>query len=329
MAWHGAEHYFKKISADVLVIFDCCEAGTLRANSRASARHSFEFLGACDYDQYTPTPGQHSFTSGLIWALGQLKHHPGFDSAELREKIMSAPNAEGKRLTPVLFPREHPNVDHVWIAPKSPGRTDRISGTPTSPNGSVSSAHYREDRPMEFLDMRFRFSKRQTEPQVQRFSEALSQFARDQGSNLGVRRVELIDHASVFRDAALILGKRGSVNSAKSMPCNEDEEDEEECGGTGDPAAQRPGGGEAAEEAGEEASRPNVQNVNVGLLQVNRIVAGSQLMRLEVFGAFVFGIMCTLLRGQVSFAPLTSVLELLASWSGWILSCGQKLLTSD
>ncbi|KAF4313023.1 hypothetical protein GTA08_BOTSDO01707 [Botryosphaeria dothidea] len=220
VAWRGAEQRFKGMQADVLVIFDCCEAGTLQGDFRT--QHSFEFLGACSRDQLTPGPGKQSFTRALIWALCQLKDSPGFDSAELKEKIISAPHADDEPRTPVLFPRDYPNFDHVWISPKAP-KTDEMA------SDNSASPRYREDQPTEFLDLRFRFSKRQTEQQVQRLADAFSQFAGDQGSNLGIRRVELMDYASKFRDVALSITsrKRLEIDYPATPVSNENDEREE------------------------------------------------------------------------------------------------------
>ncbi|KAL1637735.1 hypothetical protein SLS58_009162 [Diplodia intermedia] len=55
---------------------------------------------------------------------------------------------------------------------------------------------------MDYLDLRFRFSKHQNEDQVKRLADLLSQFAREQGSSLGLGHVELRQYASMFKDYA-------------------------------------------------------------------------------------------------------------------------------
>ncbi|GME48565.1 hypothetical protein GTA08_BOTSDO01707 [Neofusicoccum parvum] len=195
IAWHRAEDNIRNTLADVLVIFDCCYAGALQ--DFRSSGHSFEFLGACGRDQLTPGPGKQSFTSALIWALrdSELRGKDGFDSAELRKTLMSAPDFRSgehyRSQTPMLFHRQRPNEDHVWVAPtKQPGED-----VPVSPNKPLP--HYRENGPMEYLDLRFRFSKEQTEAQVEELAKALSQFVRQYRSDMGVRSVDLRDHVTV------------------------------------------------------------------------------------------------------------------------------------
>lgn len=224
IAWHGAENILREKDADVFVIFDCCEAGALRARSRSSHTRSFEFLGACDRKEYTPGPGKHSFTKALIWALRKLRISSpnGFDSAELRKNIISAPNANG-RYIPVLFSREPTSFDHIWIYPKS---LDETKSAPEHDSFRV----YRQDRPpMDSLSLRFRFSKRQDEEQVKRLAETLSQFAKEQRNCLGVHHVELIEYAGTFKDAVqtVIQRRKNGCHDTKSINATQDTGDDE------------------------------------------------------------------------------------------------------
>ncbi|EKG20942.1 hypothetical protein MPH_01806 [Macrophomina phaseolina MS6] len=281
VTWRAAEQKFKKMKADVLLVFDCCEAGALDGDFRKNVPHSFEFLGACGQDQWTPAPGKHSFTSALIWALLQLKTTTGFDSAELKEKIIHAPHADGERHTPVLFPREYPNFDHVWISPKSPACRGRRSS-------DSSSLKYRQDKPTDFLELRFRFSKSQTEHQVERLAEALSQFARDQGSNLGIRHVELFGYANKFRDAALNYAKRNWTPSNPNTPISNDMEAADEQKLDTAVAIVKP----SISNRAEVMSPPRLQNI------VDQEVAKSQRLTMKrvtiVLVSFVAGIFCAL-----------------------------------
>lgn len=222
IAWHGAESILRGRDADIFVIFDCCEAGALRARSRSSRSRSFEFLGACSRQEYTPGPGKHSFTKALIWALRKLKDSSpkGFDSAELRKKIISAPNPDGRRYIPVLFSREPTSFDHIWIYPKS-------LDDPNSALEHESSRGYRQDRPpMDSIGLRFRFSKHQDEEQVKKLAETLSQFAKEQRNCLGVHHVELVEYAGTFKDAVHTVIQRGK-NDLKAMISVKSTDDDE------------------------------------------------------------------------------------------------------
>src|SRR5436305_613963 len=72
IAWNMAEKCIESTEADILVIFDCCQAGTLRHDFRSRPGRCFEFLVACAANETTRIPGPGSFTSALIWALKEL-----------------------------------------------------------------------------------------------------------------------------------------------------------------------------------------------------------------------------------------------------------------
>jgi hypothetical protein len=95
--WNSAEHNIQDTKADVLVIFDCCNAGEMERNVRGSAftRRAFEYMAATSHNSTTKKPGPHSFTAALIWALKEMvRCKPGkrFSTPELLLKIFHAPN---------------------------------------------------------------------------------------------------------------------------------------------------------------------------------------------------------------------------------------------
>lgn len=71
---------------------------------------------------------------------------------------------------------------------------------------------------MEFLDMRFRFSKLQDENQVRLFAQALTTFARFNARDLGIHRVELNDYAPRLKDVILHLQAKVRQNKTTSQP---------------------------------------------------------------------------------------------------------------
>src|SRR5438034_4531070 len=91
IAWHSAETIIADTDVDVLVIFDCCHAGSLCRPYRSRHGRCFEFLAACTADKKTRKPGPDSFTSALIWALKELVEKPFFSSTELQHMITKAP----------------------------------------------------------------------------------------------------------------------------------------------------------------------------------------------------------------------------------------------
>jgi hypothetical protein len=150
VAWRSAEYIlFQADNADILGIFDCCEAGSL-ASARKPLR--FEYLGACLRGDSTKPAGKESFTRALIWALKELKDEKGswYNTIRLQHKIIEAPNFPHYQ-TPALGPRVI-QEDYIVISP--------------APHKLTSSAQKVRDKQRqerkhtsEYLDLRFRFDR--------------------------------------------------------------------------------------------------------------------------------------------------------------------------
>lgn len=186
-----------------------------------------------------------------------------------------------------------------------------------------ASPRYREDQPTEFLDLRFRFSKRQTEQQVQRLADAFSQFAGDQGSNLGIRRVELMDYASKFRDVALSITSRKRLEIDYSATPVSNENDEREEYGTAPitDTAKKPSSSDHCEVA----SSPEVQNL------MHEVEERSLRLFCKRFAivmvSFLAGVLCTLFFWYLFFfAPYYHVFQLWEFLSLWGLPTGERTL---
>lgn len=121
--WNMSENNIQHTDADVLLILDCCDSGTL--THRGSRGRKFELLAACGHGKTTRFPGKDSFTSALIWALEELaKENPSspFSTCKLQLKITrDAPHfSEIEDQKPFLYPLEPqsnrlPSNDHIWI----------------------------------------------------------------------------------------------------------------------------------------------------------------------------------------------------------------------
>ncbi|KAB8303958.1 hypothetical protein EYC80_005316 [Monilinia laxa] len=97
IVWNSAENIIRQTRSDVLVIFDCCNAGEMERDIRDSdfTRRAFEYISTTQQRSTTKKPGPESFTSALIWALQEMiRCKPGkrFTTTELVEKIYNAPN---------------------------------------------------------------------------------------------------------------------------------------------------------------------------------------------------------------------------------------------
>jgi Caspase domain len=168
VAWVTAESLLENTEADVLVIFDCCQAGQL-CTYRAPVR--FEYLGACAAHQNTPAPGEASFTSALIWALGELRTKDSFPVSELHQKIKQAPRFP-KMQDPALAHRFYPSPDHIVLAPMNP--------SVLSVDDMKSQSESFNYRPKEFLDLRLHFPVPLSDEVIIQTAKALSLLITDQ-----------------------------------------------------------------------------------------------------------------------------------------------------
>ena len=169
VAWESAEPLLEGTCADVLAIFDCCQAGQL-CKFRAPVR--FEYLGACGADQQTPIPGPESFTQALIWALNELHSREKFPVSALLEKVTKAPKLP-KHQRPALSHRFYPSPDHIQLAPmKQRADSDVLSGT---------RSEQIDYRPREFLDLRLHFPVELSDRVIVQTAEALSSLISEKG----------------------------------------------------------------------------------------------------------------------------------------------------
>lgn len=201
--WNNAEQCLRETQSDILVVFDCCDAGALHGRYRG--QYPFEFLGACEKGEEAPWPGDRSFTSAMIWALRELgKDKAGFDSRTLKSKILQYKGFPHDKIHPVLFHRFQNGGAHVWIEPV-------VSSGDFSGN-TARAKHYREetaDAITEWVDLRLYFNRTPSTEDFANLAKILNKHARKSG----LRRVSVQDrsldphlvskHASLWADKAL------------------------------------------------------------------------------------------------------------------------------
>jgi hypothetical protein len=104
--WHEVERTLVTTSSDILVVFDCCQAGLLCRSAQdglvANGR-IFQYLGACESEQQTRSSGKHSFTSAVMWALKELVDEESFPVTKLVKKIQAHSDFPNDQQRPVLF----------------------------------------------------------------------------------------------------------------------------------------------------------------------------------------------------------------------------------
>ncbi|KAI9894818.1 MAG: hypothetical protein M1814_000037 [Vezdaea aestivalis] len=165
ITWEYAEAALMTAKASVLVILDCCDAGSI--TRRRGSEPPFEYIAAASWNDPTRTPGQDSFTSALIWALKKLADEKGgFTASALANKIGNAPELP-KNQCPGHGDRKFQSQGKVALAPLPKvgtplpkvfdKRTPGINGTP-----------------IEYVDIRFPLTRRPTEGETARFSSEMS-----------------------------------------------------------------------------------------------------------------------------------------------------------
>ena len=170
----------------MLLIFDCCNAGSL---SQARGELRFEFLGACCEGQLTAPPGPKSFTSALIWALQQLKDVGRFSTPELQAKIKEFEHFP-KHQQPHLNPRD-PTASSDWIFLAS---NDQSKKEEPAVSQSVVVNHHH-------LDIRFHFSDNLDTHTFQRLAGELKRLM--DNKRIHAKRISFIQKSDRVRDTAL------------------------------------------------------------------------------------------------------------------------------
>ena len=181
--WEVSETILHHVKGDVLVIFDCCDAGSL-AKLRSAGR-AFEYLGACEKNKYTHTPGNESFTSALTWALKEMSSEPPFTTDRLVSKIKEHegfPRAQN----PILFPRWDFMPEHIWISNR------RTPATPTLSRRRSSSASEFRDENCDYVDFRVTFSRPLSDEDGKAVADLMGPLVCNRNLPLNARHVSFI-----------------------------------------------------------------------------------------------------------------------------------------
>jgi hypothetical protein len=150
IVWDKVENAISDTEADVLLIFDCCAAGSLCTPRRSARGSYFEFLGACAQNETTRGPGEYSFTAALITVLEKLAlEEKTFSTLELKTEIIKHEKFPHKKQNPVLEHRRK-GGEHIVISRKG------LKPTQT-PLAKSQQQRHEEMLKHEFLDLRFEF----------------------------------------------------------------------------------------------------------------------------------------------------------------------------
>jgi hypothetical protein len=195
IAWECAEDLLVEAEhANLLVIFDCCDAGNL-CKSRSPSR--FEYLAACLPGARTKPAGPKSFTRALIWSLKQLRSHARgwYPTSELRDKISEAPDFPEEQY-PLLGQRIF-SPEYIVLAPLS-----SVLDASALQRREGLEEHKKQVIHREYLDLRFEFHERITDDVFVETGRALRSLMKE--SKIQATRITFIEKHGRSRWPALL-----------------------------------------------------------------------------------------------------------------------------
>src|SRR3954470_24394412 len=71
--WSGIQNVLEESQSDVLILLDCCNAGTANTNEGEGVT---ELISACAFNSRTNGVGPYSFTNALVIELQDLSRRP-------------------------------------------------------------------------------------------------------------------------------------------------------------------------------------------------------------------------------------------------------------
>ncbi|KAG4437821.1 hypothetical protein IFR05_006708 [Cadophora sp. M221] len=82
--WSGIQILLEQAESDVLILLDCCAAGTANAGGGSGVT---ELIAACSYSGTANGVGRYSFTNALVTELHELSQRPSFSTGELYRNV--------------------------------------------------------------------------------------------------------------------------------------------------------------------------------------------------------------------------------------------------
>ena len=157
---------------------NCVSTNIILSNTNNRLSRSFEYLAAST-SGYTPSPGEKSFTSALIWALEKLaapesssraasSSLPMFTTSKLAKVVREAPRFP-KDQHPSLTARDPDAYRHIVLAPL-PREGDPAALPPVYEDDE--DEHFRP----QFLSLTFQFLSDQDDEDLQKLASNLRQF---------------------------------------------------------------------------------------------------------------------------------------------------------
>lgn len=220
--WNESEHIIQDTDADILLIIDCCDSGTLVPRQRPRSR-KFELLAACGHDRTTSYPGEFSFTSALIWAMENLAKEDPFSTCKLRLKIKEAPKfaenspfAENQPQDPVLCSlcpssSRLASEEHIML---------EVLGQNKDSSCKTLGMSRADDKQGDYADFRFHFPERFDEDRLKKIAREMKRIMAE--NELSLRSITFLRNGNMFQQAALAFleaarRRKGSPGSASPL----------------------------------------------------------------------------------------------------------------
>lgn len=187
--WNRAEVELDDAEADVLLIFDCCNAANIIKKSSRTGHRCHELLAASGRDELAQRPGKDSFTRHFIDALREeliSKSRQPFSTYDLNEAVMR----RRQNFSSHLLDRHGGRPGrHISLAP-----LDHITRPNDAGAGGVPSSMSRIISTSATLDLRlvFKTNTMLEEDAAGTLAQRLSQAARkaDEEHNMGLFSID-------------------------------------------------------------------------------------------------------------------------------------------
>ena len=122
-------------------------------HERSRPELCFQVLAACERHRTTPSAGDHSFTSALIWALKEMKDLPSFSTLELKTKIRQHVHLPERQIPQLSYRMGNSRPECIHLAPMGRVQDQKI-------DAAVDIRH------QEYLDIRLHFATELTYDKV-------------------------------------------------------------------------------------------------------------------------------------------------------------------
>ena len=187
LSWNVVEEtLMDKAKGDVLVILDACFAGNLqKAIAQRKLGRAYEFLGACEENRTTASPGPKSFTSTLIKSLSELAVDGPFTTSELLSSIQK--NEDRQHNPPAHWRRSLDTLKYIQLA-RIPNTLERAVMT------AEETAQYFGEDVTKYLNLRIELKGDEppTQDQIEELARSVSRAVKQTSIRTGLptRRVD-------------------------------------------------------------------------------------------------------------------------------------------